>query len=201
MCTVYIGIGHDNDLVIPQFADIEIIMDSGSECGDHRFDLCIGVDSIQSRLLHIQNLSTKRKNGLCCTVTGCLCRSSRRVSLYDVDLAVCRIFIGTVCQFSRKRHGLQGGFSSGQISCLSCSFPCTLCHHRLIDDHLCHRRILLQENLKLCADDIVNRTSCLTVSQLLFGLSFKLRILDLDTDDCGQTLSDILSGQICLIIF
>ena len=53
MGSVYIRIGHDDDLVITQLGNIEIVMDSGSECRDHRLDLRIGIDLVQSCLLHI----------------------------------------------------------------------------------------------------------------------------------------------------
>ena len=57
MCSINVGIGHDNDLVISQFGNIEIIMDSCTECSDHCLDLGITVDLIQSCLLYIQDLS------------------------------------------------------------------------------------------------------------------------------------------------
>ena len=55
-------------------------------------------------------------------------------------------------------------------------------------------RILLQENLQLFTYDTVYRTSCLTVSKLLLGLTLKLRILDLNTDDRSQALTDIITA-------
>ncbi len=39
MSSVYIGIGHDNDLMISQFCNIKVLMDTCSECSDHCFDL------------------------------------------------------------------------------------------------------------------------------------------------------------------
>mgnify|MGYP000296725207 CR=1 FL=1 len=88
MCSINVGIGHDDDLVISQFGNIEIIMDSCTECSDHCLDLGITVDLIQSCLLYIQDLSTKWQDRLGRSVTGCLCRTSRRVSLYNVDLTL-----------------------------------------------------------------------------------------------------------------
>ena len=51
-----------------------------------------------------------------------------------------------------------------------------------------------KEDLKLLADYIVNRTSCLAVTKFLLGLAFKLWILDLDADDRGQALTDIFTA-------
>src|SRR5699024_11714155 len=44
-------------------------------------------------------------------------------------------------------------------------------------------RVLLKEDLKLAADDTVYRGPRLAVSKFLLRLSFKLRILNLHTDD------------------
>ena len=38
MGTVHIGIGHDDDLVIPEFFDVEIFSDTAAECGNHILD-------------------------------------------------------------------------------------------------------------------------------------------------------------------
>ncbi len=51
MCTVNIGIGHDNDLVITEFTDIKVIMDTCTKCSDHSLDLCIAVNSVKTGFL------------------------------------------------------------------------------------------------------------------------------------------------------
>ena len=84
--------------------------------------------------------------------------------------------------------------STCQVSCLSCSLSRALGHHRFLYDDLTNGRILLKEDLKLLADYIVNRTSCLAVTKFLLGLAFKLWILDLDADDRGQALTDIFTA-------
>ena len=53
MRSIHIGIGHDNNLVIAKLRDIEILMNSGSERCNHCFNFRIGVDTVQSGLLHI----------------------------------------------------------------------------------------------------------------------------------------------------
>ena len=195
MCTVHIGIGHDDDLMIPQFGNIKIFMDTGTKCSDHGFDLRIAVDSIQTGFLHIQDLSTKRQDRLGCTASRCLGRTAGRIPLYDVDLTVFGIFIRTVCQFSRKRQSFQCRFSSGQITGFSRRISGTLCQYRFVHDGFCHRRILLQKNLQCSAYHSIHGTSRLTVTQLLFRLSFKLRFFNFYTDDGSQTLTDIFPCQ------
>ena len=57
MSTVNVGIGHDDDLVITEFADIEVIMDTGTESRDHRLDLSIVINPVKTGFLYIKDLS------------------------------------------------------------------------------------------------------------------------------------------------
>ena len=148
--------------------------------------------SCQDALSLHSGFSSERKNGLRSSVSCCFRRSSGGISLYDIDLTVCRILVRTVGKFSRKRHSFQSGFSPCQIPGLPCRFPGSLCHHRFFNGDLGHIRILFQEDLQLSADNIIDRSPGLTVSKLLLRLSFKLGILDLYADDRSKSFSDIL---------
>ena len=143
MRTVYIGIGHQNDLVVTKLGNIKILMDSSTKSSDHCLDLSIGINLIQSCLFYIQYLTTQGQDSLCCTGTCCLRTSSCGVSLNDVNLAVLRILIGTVCQLTGQSHGIQSCLSPGEVSCLSGCLSGTLCQNRLLTDGLCNLRILL----------------------------------------------------------
>ena len=194
MRTVNIGIGHNDDLMVTKFGDIKILMDSGSESSDHSLDLFVSIDLVQTCFFNVQDLTTKWKDRLCGTVSRCLGGTARGISLYDIDLAVLRILVRTVCKFSRKRHAVQCGFSSCKVTGLSGCFSGSLCKNRFLNSSLGNCRILLQENLQLLAYNAVYRTSCLAVSKFLLGLSLKLRILDLNADDRGQTFTDIITA-------
>ena len=194
MCTVNIGIGHNDDLMITKFGDIKILMDSGSKSSDHGLDLFVSVNLVQTCFLNVQDLTTKWKDRLCGTVSRCLGGTARGISLYDVDLAVLRILVRTVCKFSRKRHAIQCRFSSCKVTGLSGCFSGSLCKNRFLNGSLGNCRILLQENLQLLTYNAVYCTSGLTVSKFLLGLALKLRILDLNADNGCQALSDIITA-------
>ena len=193
MGTVHVRICHNDNLVIAQFRNVEILMDSRTESCDHRFDLRIGVNFVKAGFLHIQNLTAKRKDCLRCAASRRLCGTTRRISLNNINFTVFRIFIGTVSQFSGKRRTLQSGLTACQISCLSGSIPCPLRQNRLLTDNFGNRRILLQKVSELFTYNIVNSTSRLRISEFLFRLSLKLRIFNLNADDSGQSLSDIFT--------
>ena len=106
MGSIHIGIGHDDDLVVTKLGNIEIVMNAGTKCCDHGFDLRIAVDPVQSGFLYIQDLASQRQDRLGITGAGSLSGTTCGISLYDLDLAFFRVFIGTVCQFSWKCHAL-----------------------------------------------------------------------------------------------
>lgn len=61
-------------------------------------------------------------------------------------------------------------------------------------------RVLFQIIGKLFADNAVHSTSRFGISQLLLGLSLKLGILNLHTDNGSQAFPDILTGKIRFIV-
>ena len=174
MRTIHIGIRHDNNLMIPQLADIKVLMNSGSECGNHRLDFGIGKNLVQTGFFYVQNLAAQGKDRLRRTASRLLCRAARGITLYDVNLAIFRIFIRAVCQLAGQGCIFQRSLSSRQIP--------------------------RQEIRQLFAHHAVHSASRLGVSQFLFGLSLKLRIFNLDTDDRSQTFTDIVAGQVGLVI-
>ena len=200
MRTVNIGISHDDDLMITKFGDIKIFVNSSSESSDHGFDLFVSVNLIQTCFLNIQDLTSKGKDRLCGTVSRCLGGTARGISLYDVNLAILRILVRAVCKFSRKRHAIQCRFSSCKVTCFSGCFSGSLCKNRFLNGSFGNCRVLLQENLQLFAHNAVYCASGLAVSQLLLGLSLELRISDLDTYDCCQALSDIITAEVRLTV-
>ena len=92
MGSVHVGIGHYYYLVIAELRDIEIIAvalgKTAAEGIYHCLYLSIGQNLIYGGLLHIQYLTSYRKDGLIHTVPCSLCRASRRVSLDYEDLAL-----------------------------------------------------------------------------------------------------------------
>ena len=60
MGTIYIGICHDDYLVITQLCYIKILMDSCSECCNHGSDFCIVIYTVKSCLFNIQYLASQR---------------------------------------------------------------------------------------------------------------------------------------------
>ncbi len=82
MRTVNVGIRHDDDLVIPKLAYIEVISISfrkaAAERIDHGLDLCIRQHLIDTCFFNVQNLTSDWQDCLIISVSGSLGRSTRQ---------------------------------------------------------------------------------------------------------------------------
>ena len=75
--SVHVGVGHDDDAVIPELGDVEIFRaDAAAERRDHRPDLVVAEHLIEPRLLDVENLSLERQNRLEPAVASLLRRST-----------------------------------------------------------------------------------------------------------------------------
>ena len=200
MRTVHICIRHDNNFVITKFGNIEIVMDAGTERGDHSLDLLIGIDPVQTGFLDIKDFSSQGHNGLITDITAVFGGTECGVTLYDEDLALFRILLRAVRKLSGKSGAFKNGFTPGKLSCLSRGCSCSLCKDRLFAHAFCNLRILLQEPCQLLGYDLIHSCRSFTGTQLHLGLTLELRISDLYGDDCSQALADILTGKIILTV-
>ena len=136
MAAVDVGIRHQDDLAVAQLARVKILAESCTERGDHRAELLIAVDLVQTRLLDVQHLAPERQNRLITAVASLLGRAARRVALDDVDLGERRIALLTVGQLARQTAGLQRTLSARHLTRLARRLPRTGCGLCLVDDNL-----------------------------------------------------------------
>ena len=106
MASVHIGIGHDDHLVVTQLGEVERLAvllraDGHAECSVDVPDFLAFEHPVVHRLLHIEDLSPERKDGLSHAVTALLCRTACGVSLDKEKLAFLRVTLRAVSQFSR----------------------------------------------------------------------------------------------------
>ena len=108
MASVHIGIGHDDNLVVTQLTEIHSLLSvfillrhSHAECGIDITDFLTVERPVFCSFLHVQNLTSKRKDSLDATVTSLLCSTACGISLDEEELALFRISFGAVCKFTR----------------------------------------------------------------------------------------------------
>ena len=100
--TVDVGVGHHDDPMVAESAGVELIADRGPERRDQRSDLVVLQHLVEPRLLDVQNLAAQRQDGLEAAVAALLRRTTRRVTLDDVELGPARVALGAVGQLARQ---------------------------------------------------------------------------------------------------
>ena len=83
---VDVGIGHDDDLAVSQLGDVEILSYAAAERLDDRYDRDVRIYLVKPALLDVEHLSAERKDGLKFRVAAGFGRTSRRISLDEIDL-------------------------------------------------------------------------------------------------------------------
>ena len=200
MGAVDIGIGHDDDLVVAELADIKVVVDASSEGRDHSLDLFVGIDPVLAGLLHVEDLAAQGQDGLSRAAPGGLGAAACGIALDQEDLAVFGILVGAVRQLAGQAQGIQGCLAAGEVPGLSGRLSGPLGQNGLLAYLLCDGWILFQEPGQLLGHDAVRGAAGLGIAQLLLGLALKLGILDLDTDDGRDSFADILAGQVLVAV-
>lgn len=195
MGAVHIGIGHDDNAVIAEFGDVEIIIQSASDRGDHRLDLLVFQHLVLAGLLDVEEFSADGQDRLEQTVPSLFCGTACRISLDDVEFADGGILAGAVGQFSGQGKSFESAFSLDQLSCLAGGFAGVGGHDGLADNIAGDLGILLQERAQALIDHGGDDSFDLTVSEFGFCLSFELGIRDLDADHGAQSFQRIRAGH------
>ena len=200
MSTIHICICHNNNLVVTQLGQIKFIADTAAESSNHGTDFCVGIDSIQASLFYVENLASDWQNSLETTIPSLLSRTTCRITLYDENLAMLWILNRAICQLTWQAAYLQGILTASQLSSLAGSLSGSGSHNSLVQNLLGNVRMFLKILIKALRNNGIYNASHLRVTQLGFGLALKLRLTNLQADNTGQALTNILTTEISLII-
>ena len=65
MRAVHVGVGHDDDLVVPQLVVIGVLLaDARAHRGDERLDFLIGEHLVEAGAFRVQDLAAQGQDGL-----------------------------------------------------------------------------------------------------------------------------------------
>ncbi len=116
METIHVGIGHKDDLLVADLADIVVLFpDSRSQGRDDDLDLLVLQHLVETGLFHVEDLAAKGENGLIPSVPTLLGRTPGGVSLHEIQLTPGRIPFLAIGQFSRQGTHLEGALTAGQL--------------------------------------------------------------------------------------
>ena len=200
MLAVDVGIGHQHDLVVPRLRDVEVFADARAERGDHRLDLGVAERTVEARLLDIQDLAAQRQDRLPLRVATRHGRAAGGVALDEEDLRDRRVLARAVLELLGHRGRLEHALATGGLAGLPCGEARGRGIHRLHDDALGLHGVAVEPVGELVADDLLHERLRLGVAELGLRLSLELRLRQLHGDDGGETLADVIAGEVVVLL-
>ena len=196
---VDVGIGHDDDAAVAELLDVEgslliAVTDAGADGRDHGLDLGILEDLVEAGLLDVDQLSADREDRLEAAVTALLGATTCRVTLDDVELGEGGIALGAVGQLAGESATGEGALADGLAGLARC-LAGTCGGEGLLDDLLGDRRVLIEVIHEPLVDRGVHDTLDLGVDQLDLGLGLEAWVGELDAQDGGEALADVVAGE------
>ena len=123
MRSVHVGIGHDNDLVIPELCYVKILGNSRSKGCYHIFDF-LGIKyPVKPCLFHVEYFAPQRKHGLRSGIPCLDGRAAGGITLDNIYLTFRRILARAVRQLSGELCVFQTRLSSDELPGLSGGLP------------------------------------------------------------------------------
>ena len=124
VCTVHVGIGHNNYFMIAQLTKVECLRiflgtKGNTQCGEDISHLLALKHLMLHRFLHIQDLTTQWQDCLNLTVATSLSSTTRRISLHKEQLALGWVFTLAVCQLTRQTATTERRFAQYALASIT----------------------------------------------------------------------------------
>ena len=199
---VDVGVGHQHDLVVAQPRQVELVaLDAGAQRRDDRLHLLVAQDAVDRarstlRILpRIGRIAWVRWSRPCLAgppaESPSTMKSSHSSGLVDWQSAS---LPGRPPPPSRP---LRLRAASRALRAASRATAAPL---RLARDLLALGRVLLEPLTELVVDDLLHERLRLGVAELGLGLALELRLGQLDADDRGEALADVVAGEVGVLL-
>ena len=122
MGAVHIGVGHDDDLVIAQFFQVELRPDAGAQRLDQRADFAAGQHPVKPGALHVQDLAAQGQDGLVLAVAAILGAAASGIAFDQKQFRFHRITLLAIGQLAGQARYFEHALAPGQVTRLLRSF-------------------------------------------------------------------------------
>ena len=170
----------------------------GTERDDQRPDVLARQDLVEARLLDVEQLPAEREDRLVAPIAALLGRATGRVALDEIELAPGRIALLAVGQLARQRHAVEGALADDEVARLAGGLAGAGGGQAFLDDPPAIGRVLVEVLAEAVGDGGLDLALDLGVAELGLGLALELRVGQLDADDRGQALADVVAGQVAV---
>src|SRR5215207_937108 len=197
---VDVRVRHQDHLVVARLPEVELVVDAGPDRGDQRLDLVVGQDLVDPALLDVDDLAAQRQDRLGVPVAALLRGAAGRVALDDEELGVRRILDRAVGELAGQRRVLERRLPPGQVSGLAGRVAGPGRVDGLDQDPAGVGGVLLEELTEGAVDDFLDQALDRRVAELGLRLPLELRIGEFHRDHRGQTLANVLAGEVLVLL-
>src|SRR5262249_15994470 len=145
------------------------------------------------------DLPAQRQDRLVRLVPRFLRGASSRVAFDDEQLGELGIADLTIGELLRN-VAAEGALPAREVAGLARRLTGARGRDRLLDDLHAVLRVLLEELRELRVHGLLHEATHPGVAELRLRLPFELRVLELDRDDGGEALTDVLALEVVLLL-
>ena len=200
MRAVDVGIRHGDDAVVAQLALVEIVQNAATEGGDHRLDLRVFEHAVEPHLLDVENFTAEGQDGLEAPVSARFCGTACRIALDDINFAQLGAAVGTVGELAGERARFQNALSPREFAGGTGGVARLLRRDAAKNKLARFLRVLLDIGAEAVGNALAHKGAHEAVVELILGLRFELRVLELDGDDGGDALAHVLAREAVVLL-
>ena len=193
---IHVGVGHDDDLVVPQLVVIGVLLaDARAHRGDERLDFLVGEHLVEAGAFRVQDLASQGQNGLRVRVAPLLGRTACGVTFHDEQFGIRRVLALAVGQLAGQRVVRKGALAADKLLGTAGRIAGAGGVHGLVDDQAGVFGVLLKIGVELAVHHAAHDARDLAVAELGLGLAFELRLGELHAEHGGQPFADVVAGK------
>ena len=113
---VHIGVGHDDDLVIAQFFEVEFRPDTGAQRLDQRTDFTASQHAVEPGALYVQDLAAQGQDGLVLAVAAILGAAAGGIAFDQEQFRFHRITLLAIGQLAGQARHFEHALAPGQVT-------------------------------------------------------------------------------------
>ncbi len=206
MRSVDVGIGHDDDLVVGEFGEVDCLgvflcAYADAQRAEHGLYLLVVEHAVLHGFLHVENLASQRKYGLELAVASLLGGAACGVALDEEYLAVLGCARGAVGEFAGESAAHERGLAEYFVACVVGCLSGLCGEHDLVDDGAGLLGVLFEVVAERFADGLRHGGHHLLVAELGLGLSLELRFEHFDRHYGRESLAEVVAGHLDLGFF
>ena len=207
VCSIDIGIGHDDHLVVADLRQVEgfgvILRTEGyTQCGEYITYFLALKHLVLHSLLDVEDLTAQREDSLVYSVATCLGCTACGVTLDEEEFALGRIFGCAISKFAGESSTAERGLAENRLTSVACGYTCLCSEDHFLNDTLGVVGVLFEVVLQRLGYGGVHHAGYLGVAEFGFCLTFELRLCDLDGDHCRQSFAEIVGvdGRVAVFV-